>query len=371
MKIEKCKNCGFILNTRPNLLSLNGVCSACINHGKKKYIDFNARQSWLTEYIKENKKKSDYDCAVAVSGGKDSTTIVRKLFENHGVKKALLITMSDHFTHTETGRLNLKNIQNKYDCDLISYEFSPNYMSSRMREDFDLYLNPLKYLESQIYEKVISIASSLDINLVFFGENAEFEYGSSEELEIFHAKTSDKIKVIYMGAIYSYSAQDWYEMAKEVGFKDLNYLNEWQRAGQIENYSQVDSIGYNMGVWTKFVKFGFQRVSDMACRFVRDGVMSYNEAQQLISEQDYICDPAAKRDFCRTIGITESHFDKMVDKHANKNLVVKDINGRWRRKDMIDSKYLDHSRYEKNRADNPVSTSAYQHNETIDNTYSV
>lgn len=143
-----------------------------------------------------------------------------------------------------------------------------------------------------------------------------------------------------MGAIYPYAAQEWYVIAKEVGFQDLNYLNEWQRTGQIENYSQIDSIGYAMQLWTKFVKFGFQRVTDIACRLVRDGVMSYSEAQQLISEQDYICDAASKRDFCRTIGITEEHFDATVDKHANHDLVVKDINGRWRRKDMIDSKYL-------------------------------
>ena len=36
-----------------------------------------------------------------------------------------------------------------------------------------------------------------------------------------------------------------------------------------------------------------------------------------------------------TIGITEAFFDDMVDKHANRDLVVKDINGVWRRKDLI------------------------------------
>ncbi len=44
-------------------------------------------------------------------------------------------------------------------------------------------------------------------------------------------------------------------------------------------------------------------------------------------------DPAAKRDLCRTIGITEEFFDECVDKHANRDLLVKDINGNWRRKD--------------------------------------
>jgi len=54
-------------------------------------------------------------------------------------------------------------------------------------------------------------------------------------------------------AIYPYEAHEWYKMAQEVGFKDLNNYNEWQRHGQIEMYSQIDSIGYNMGVYTKFV----------------------------------------------------------------------------------------------------------------------
>lgn len=333
--IKLCKNCGFILGTRPNLKDIDGVCTACLNHEKKKEVNFLERQQWLTQYIKDNKTNEKYDCAVAVSGGKDSTVIVRKLFENHGVKKALIINVTEEFTHTKTGAENLSNIVKKFNCDLITFRINPIELAKHMKQEFINYLHPLKWLEEQIYQIPLDVARNYNIKLLFYGENAEFEYGSSETLEIFHPASDENLKVIYMGAIYSYSAQDWYKMAQEVGFKDLNYYNEWQRQGQIENYSQIDSIGYNMGVWTKFVKFGFQRVSDMACRFVRDGVMSYEQAQRLIKEQDYICDPSSKRDLCRTIGITENLFDETVDKHANKNLVVKDINGIWRRKDMV------------------------------------
>ena len=114
MQIRKCKKCGFILGTRPNMGDINGVCTPCINSEKKKSINFEERQEWLTKYIQENITNDIYDCLVAVSGGKDSTTIVRKLFENHGVQKILLVNITDNFTHTETGKRNLDNIVNKY-----------------------------------------------------------------------------------------------------------------------------------------------------------------------------------------------------------------------------------------------------------------
>lgn len=335
MEIRICKKCGFILGTRPNLNEVDGLCSACINHEKKKDIDFESRQKWLTEYIKNNKTNEKYDCLVAVSGGKDSTTIVRKLFENHNVNKALLLHVEDEFTKTKAGIQNLNNIVQRYNCDLINYRINPKELKESMYKGLVEDLNPLKWLEEELYKIPLDIARKFNIKLVFYGENPSFEYGSSDTLDIFHPATVDDLKVIYLGAIYPYSAKEWYEFAKEVGFIDLNYFNEWQRQGQLENYSQIDSIGYHMGIWTKFVKFGFQRVSDMACRFVRDGELTKEQALQLIKDQDYICDSTSKRDFCNSISISEEFFDSMVDKHANKNLVIKDVNGIWRRKDLI------------------------------------
>ena len=334
-EIRTCKRCGFILGTRPNSYDSNGVCSACINHDKKPNIDYKSRQEWLTGYIAENKMNPQYDCMVAVSGGKDSTVILRKLFENHGVKKALLVSIADDFTKTKAGIHNLNNLVSRFNCDLLTLRLSPHELAGHMRADLIETLNPLKYLEEQIYLAPVEVAKNYGIKLLFFGENAGFEYGSAENLDVFHAASNDEIRIIYMGAIYPYSAPIWYKEAQEEGFLDLDYFNEWQRQGTIENYSQIDSIGYHMGIWTKFVKFGFQRVSDIACRMVRDGMMTYEQAQQHIRDKDYICDPASKRDMCRTIAITEEFFDEMVDKHANRDLVVKDINGVWRRKDLI------------------------------------
>lgn len=40
MRIETCKKCGFILGTRPNTKTVNGVCLACANSSRKTQIDW-------------------------------------------------------------------------------------------------------------------------------------------------------------------------------------------------------------------------------------------------------------------------------------------------------------------------------------------
>lgn len=334
-KIRKCKKCGFILDTRPHLKEVNGVCSACLNEEKKKTIDFKSRQEWLTNYIKENRTNPDYDCVVAVSGGKDSHMIVKRLIENHGVKNPLLVSVYDEFTHSQAGLYNIDNMSNKYDLDHIKFRCQPKTFIEHTKHDFETYLHPLIWIEKRIYEIPLDIARRFGIKLVFYGENSAFEYGDAEELDIFHPASTDELKVIFLGAIYPFSITDSLEQASEIGFRDLNYYNEWQRQGCIENHMQIDSLGYIVHTWCKFIKFGFARTTDIACRYVREGRLTKEQAELLIKERDYICDPAAKRDFCRTLNITEQYFDEVVDHFANRDILVKDINGTWRRKDLI------------------------------------
>lgn len=333
MEIRVCKKCGFILGTRPRLLEEDGICLACINQESKKNIDFKSRKIWLTNYIKENKTNKKYDCVVAISGGKDSHSIVRRLVENHGAYP-LLVNITDEFTHTQAGKHNIDNLVKKYDLDLITFRCSPVTFIKETRQDFLTQLNPLKWIEERIMDIPVEIAKNYNIKLIFYGENPAFEYGEKKELNLFYRK--DKyVEAIFLGAIYPYSIQDSLYCAKEIGFRDLDYYNEWQRQGSVENYTQIDSIGYIIHLWCKFIKFGFQRVSDISCRLVREGKFAKEQAMALIKERDYVCDQTAKRDFCRVLNIKEKEFDETVDRFANRDLLVKDVIGQWRRKDLL------------------------------------
>lgn len=333
MDIRLCEVCGFILGTKPGMLEHDGICMSCINQERAKNFDWVARQRDLRGTCDEAKAMhKNYDCVVAVSGGKDSTVIVARLTKEYGMKP-LLVSVTDEFTHTRAGKHNAENIARRFNLDHITWRCEPMTFRQETLKDFENELHPLKWVEEKIYSVPIDIAKKFDIPLVFFGENSAFQYGAQENLNYTRYVDQD-VEVHYFFAYYPYSEQGNRAEAKQHGFMDLDDTHEWFRQGSIENYTQQDSVAYMIQLWTKFVKYGFQRVSDMACRYVRGGSLTREQATLLIKERDWICDPAAKVDFCKTIGITEKHFDEVVDKHANLDLVVKDVNGHWKRRDL-------------------------------------
>jgi len=328
--IRRCSRCGFVLGTRPGMFEESGICGACINAETAKSFDWVARKKDLAAICADLKtKQGEYDCLIAVSGGKDSTVITKTLVEDYELKP-LLVTVTDEFTHTQAGLHNVKNIAERFNCDHIIWRCEPETFKRKTLEDFKNELHPLKWVEEKIYSVPITLAKRFGIKVVFFGENSAFEYGSSKALDYLHPASDDLLNIYYLFAFLRYSETGNRKLAKDYGFKDLDDFNEWQRHGHIENFTQQDSIAYIIQLWTKYVKFGFQRVSDMACRYVRQGLLTREQALQFIADRDYQCDPAAKKDFCRTIGITEEQFDLTVDKHANLELVEKDVNGIWK-----------------------------------------
>ena len=278
-----------------------------------------------------------YDVAVGVSGGKDSTSIVSRLINEHEVPpdRMLLVHMCDEFTPSDAGRHNRDNLSKTFNVDTIDFRYAPKDFIENTRKNFFEELQPLKWVEEQLYNTPINVAKAFHIPTLFMGENSAFEYGEDDECKIYHPASTDELSIIYMGAIWPYSTSDALRVAQNSGFKSLDDYDDWMRQGGGDSYSQIDSLGYMIHLWTKFVKFGFQRVSDIACRHVREGLITREQAVQLIKDEDWRCDPLAKKDFCRTIGITEEEFDMTIDKFANRDLLVKDANGNWRRKDLI------------------------------------
>lgn len=338
MEIRTCKECGFILDTRPGLREEGGVCLACLNRHRKNSINWSERQDWLTDHLSKRKNpEGKYDVAVGVSGGKDSTSIVYRLINEHHVPhdRILLIHMCDEFTPSDAGIYNRDNLVKTFGTDIIDYRLSPKAFVENTKKNFFEELWPLKWVEEQLYRLPIDTARAFKIPTLFMGENSAFEYGEDSECRIFHPESTDVYNIIYMGAIWPYSNSDSLEIAKRIGYKTLDNFDDWQRQGSADTYTQMDSVGYMMHHWTKFIKFGFQRVSDLACRFVREGILTREQAMQLIKDEDWRCDPLSKKDFCRTIGISLKEFDDTVDKFANTDLLVKDANGNWRRKDLI------------------------------------
>jgi len=121
-----------------------------------------------------------------------------------------------------------------------------------------------------------------------------------------------------------WSDQHNYVTMKERGFKSLDDTGEWRReAIYMFPWLQVDTIGYLVHTWFKFVKFGHWVVTDYSSLEIREGRMTREEAVKLVNEEEYKLDPKMLKDFIDFIGYTEKDFWKVVDKFVNHDIVEK------------------------------------------------
>ena len=98
-------------DTRPGIkFDDNGICFACINYEKQKNIDWKERWTELEQLCDKYRGSNGdgYDCAIAVSGGKDSHFQIYILKEKLDMNPILLT--SGNIDWTETGRKNLENL---------------------------------------------------------------------------------------------------------------------------------------------------------------------------------------------------------------------------------------------------------------------
>ena len=111
--INFCKKC-IMPSSRPRVrFNSEGICNACVNSEDKKKIDWSKRESEFFEIVEKIKKKRNnnltYDCVVAWSGGKDSTSIALKL-KKFGLNP-LLVTFSPLILN-ECGQKNRNSLIN-------------------------------------------------------------------------------------------------------------------------------------------------------------------------------------------------------------------------------------------------------------------
>lgn len=356
-----CKKCAMP-DTRPgSVFDEEGVCLACRNYEKRSTIDWDKRKEELIKLCdKHRSKDGSYDCAIPVSGGKDSHFLVYTMKEEMGMNP-LLLTVGDPFTKTQAGLKNFRNIGEIFNCDHILFNLSIDLFRRATRMDFEETGEPLKYVEEAIYITPVKIAIKFGIKLIVYGENSSYEYGNTDtEKSLGEIKRADidywlkrgipknelnavilppeeelkkiKPKLIFMSYFKPWSSVTNLAIAKKYGFRDL--AHEWKREGCIEDFEQIDSVAYLVHLWLKYPKFGFQRVSDIASRRVREGKLSLQEAKKLIMKHDHKLDQRAMQDFIDFLGYSTKEFWDIVERFWNCDIFEK-VDGTWQPKDPI------------------------------------
>lgn len=366
-EIEFCKKC-VMPNTRPGIIfDENSVCEACNNYLKKAKIDWDKRYKELEDLCDKYRGSNGdgYDCAIAVSGGKDSTFQVYVMKEMLGMNP-LLISV-DNWSWTETGKINKENISEAFGCDVLTLSLNRKVAKKMLLKGLIKLGSPTWYMDAAIYASPVKLCINMGLKLLVYGENVSYEYGGVQKEETYSAKDQFKndvvkpidwnewiedgitkkdlwsieqptieevekaeIEPIYLSYFIKWDTYHNYEVAKRQGFKHMDH--EWLREGTIENYNQIDSPSYLINQWFKYPKFGHSSTTEMASRYIRAGKMTREEAVRLVNEKDHKLDQKILDDYCNFVGITVKEFWGIADVWYNKDLFEQDRFGVWYKK---------------------------------------
>lgn len=351
--------------TRPGIsFDERGVCSACNHYESRKKVNWEKR--WKEFEVLCDKYRGcngvgQYDCAIAVSGGKDShfqVYIMKEVMKMNPI----LFSVEDNFSMTEAGKHNIKNISEEFGCPIISFKADIKAQKILTRALFEKYGKPTWYIDRLIYTFPLHMALKFNTMLLVYGENISYEYGGYNAVETYSAKSQinngvasdinrvellgygveesalamvdaptaldmEKLEPIYLSYFMEWNSYKNYIFAKSRGFHDLTH--EWDRAHHVECFDQVDSRGYLVHPWLKYPKFGHASATDYTSRFIRYGMMTREEAIELVKQRDGNLDIKAVQDFCEFCGYKEKEFWEIIDHLYNREIFDRDEFGRW------------------------------------------
>ena len=328
---------------------------------KKKNINWSKRKKSLLNLLKKHKKNDgNFDCLVPCSGGKDGSYVAYQL--KHKFKMNPLCITVNPPLRLEIGEKNLKSFINS-GYELLSVDCDQESMRKINKAGFIEMGSPYYGWLVSIHTAVAKIASQMNINLVFYGEDGEIEYGGTRESEkkpiydykyqkkiyleggydkilkkikipkkklnffLFNEKNLDKKKIDITHWSYY---ENWdpyrnYLMAKRhCGLLD----NEEVNSGTFTNFAQNDQALYALHAYIMYLKFGFGRATQDACIEVRRGSMEREQAKNLINLYDEKFPHEFLDLYLKYFKMSKKEFFKIIDKFANKK-ILKKIDGYW------------------------------------------
>lgn len=361
----RCRKCLFP-STKPDLhFDENQVCLACKFTDESKVIDFEERAACFKKTMQESAalNKSNYDCLIPVSGGKDST------YQVYLIKEVLnlnpLLVAFEPSCPTDVGEKNLKNLSDRFACDLIQLRKSsvyrklakigfdvvgdhewPNHvgiycwpmqMAVKMKIAHVIYGEQGGYIGQGRWEHITSLKTvTKEVVNHFIGMNGlrlsdvlaidpsitekevlPYVYPKKEEIESCH------VKAHYLGYYFPWDFQENIKIIKEYGW----LAKEGSVEGTFANWEDLDCGFMPIHQYMKFVKYGYARATDHAAYEIRQGRMTKKQAIECIVEHDWRLPRKYFNEFLGFLKISENYFYKIVDRYANPLLFKKNDNG--------------------------------------------
>jgi N-acetyl sugar amidotransferase len=352
-EIDFCKRCLYTTEHPLGLvLDEDGICSGCRIHEEKDTLDWANRWSKLEGLVADYRSKSgQYDCIIPVTGGQDSYFIVH-LVKNVLKMNPLLVAYNKYF-NTPLGIRNLSNLRIVFDCDILFQNVNPqsvrNITKTTLRSLGSIYWpilaghsvfpvqTAVRYKVPLIIwgahqgvEQVGMFSHEHEVEMTrryrkdhdLMGHEADdllsvFDTLSEEDVWQYRYPSNSDLNDVGVRGIYLGNYVRWDPKAQhELMIKLYNYkTSAFSRT--FDTYDFVDCYNYmNLHDQLKLYKCGYSKVTDHACREIRHGRLSREEAVGLV--KFYERQPVEFRNmFADWLGVTDKSLTFLMDLQRN------------------------------------------------------
>jgi imidazoleglycerol phosphate synthase cyclase subunit len=375
-QVRWCTRCVYPATSAvPLEFDEHGVCTGCQVAEARAAIpasEWDRRKELLREILERYRCRdgSRYDCVIPVSGGKDSHFQTHVIVHEFGLRP-LLVTYNGN-NWTPAGWRNVHRMKESFGVDHVFYSPGVQLLQKLNRLGFLVMGDMNWHAHVGITTTPVSVAAQFGIPLVLWGEHGYLDLGGQFSFDDFPEMSyRDRLEHFARGYEWNYfvglegiTAQDmipWqYPSDQQLFDNDVrglylgNYVH-WEANEHgpmvVERYgfevadepfdrtyrrmSNLDDMHEN-GVhdYLKYVKFGYGRCTDHACKDIRAGLITREQAIELVREYDHV----KPRDLARWLeytGTTEEEFDRIADTFRDPRVWRRE-GGEWVKDDLWD-----------------------------------
>ena len=364
-----CRECLYP-STKPDLWFRDGICGACHAFKKRSDYDWSNGGKVLREIIIRSKKNPRYDCIVPVSGGKDSTYQVWRILQE-GYNPLCVTAPTDQLT--PLGRKNIENLKS-LGCDYIEFSVNKEVRKQINRHAF-FSVGDIQWPEHLlIYTIPVRAAVLFQVPVIVWGECPQREYGAGRpedaalkyfdrrvleeygslnglrvsdlveiegvnerDLYLYEYPEAEEVESLGLKGIYLDNYFPWNGISNYVIAQSLGFETYTQNIlGTIANYENLDNYVHGIHDYLKYLKFGFSRSTDVACNLIRRGLLSRQDAIELVKSNDGVF-PAfymekSLEDILSAYSISRDEFNQVCDDYTNYSLFEQDSQGELMRR---------------------------------------
>jgi N-acetyl sugar amidotransferase len=378
--MKYCTRCVYPASAVNLQFNDEGVCSSCRVFEKfEKFTPefWNKRKKRFEQIVeailKSKKSNSNYDCIIAVGGGKDSYYQTHIIVSEYGLKP-LLVTYNGN-NYLPEGDYNRDRMRHVFDTDHLVFGPSVEVLQKLNRLCFRKMGDMNWHNHCGIFTYPVQIAVKMNIPLVIWGEvpydvsgmfepndfvefsnRVRHEHGlrgfewydllndpleNLTEQDLLWAKypTDEEIlkvgvRGLYIGNYFKWDPNSHYKLVKEkYGWKPAQ--KPFERTYRI--FSNIDDR-YENGVHDlmKYIKFGYGRASDHASKDIRTGYMTRDVGIEMVKKYDHVI-PSDLYYWLDYVNMSEKEFWKIANSFRDPRVWRKDKKGNWIKDNIWDN----------------------------------